>query len=195
MIKYVFCSLILLQFFNLPLHSRQLTYAVFVSGAEVGQLNALCEYPNDSTRVISLLTRLKFPFREVVSDIRVRYHHNKLVFASSEKHINNKLKEWVTISWQHNKYRLDSDITKGKFIHNVIPFSVGLLYHFEPTNRSTIFSERLGTYVTIKPLGQGAYEVKQPNGSVNTFRYLNGVCTEMETEMMASRVKFRLREL
>lgn len=194
MIKYIFCSLLLLQLFTLPLQSRQLTYTVFVSGAEVGQLNALCEYPNDSTRVISLLTKLKFPFREVVSDIRVRYHHNRLVFASSEKHINNKLKEWVTISWQKTRYRLDSDAASGKFIPSPIQFSVGLLYHFEPTNRSTIFSERLGTYVTIKPLGQGAYEVKQPNGSINTFRYLNGVCTEMETEMMASRVRFRLRE-
>lgn len=193
MIQFLFSSLLVLLLLS-PASARHLTYSVFVSGAEVGQLNALCQYPNDSTRVISLVTKLSFPFREVVSDIRVRYHHNRLVFASSEKLINNKLKEWVTISWQNNRYRVDSDAASGKVIPSPIHFSVGLLYHFEPTNRSTIFSERLGTYVTIKSVGQGAYEVKQPNGSVNTFRYLNGVCTEMETEMMASRVKFRLQE-
>jgi hypothetical protein len=48
--------------------------------------------------------------------------------------------------------------------------------------------------VPIKSTGTSVYEMRQPDGKTNVFTYRNGICTEMQTEMMASRVKFKLNE-
>ncbi len=172
----------------------RLEYSVFVSGNKVGMLQAVCTESSDSVRIISLQTRLSFPFRKVFSNIQARYHRNTLVYASSEKHINEELQEWITVSKQKERYRIESHDAEPRYFNSAISFSVGLLYHYEPQNKSSIFSERLGAYVPIKPTGTSVYEMRQPDGKTNVFTYRNGICTEMQTEMMASRVKFKLNE-
>jgi hypothetical protein len=117
-----------------------------------------------------------------------------LVYASSEKHINEELQEWITVSKQQERYRIESHNAEPRYFNSSISFSVGLLYHYEPQNKSSIFSERLGAYVPIKATGTSVYEMRQPDGKTNVFTYRNGICTEMQTEMMASRVKFKLNE-
>lgn len=169
-----------------------LSYAVMVSGSRVGQLEAICTHEKDSVRIISLQTRLSFPFRKVFSNIQARYRNNELIYATSEKHINDKLQEWITISKQQARYRIESHNSSPRYFDSSISFSVGLLYHFEPQHHTSIFSERLGTFVPIRSTGNSVYEMKQPDGKTNVFTYKNGVCTVMETEMMASRVKFQL---
>ena len=186
--------LLFLLHLNVDANVRRLEYSVFVSGNNVGTLQAVCTQSSDSVRIISLQTRLSFPFRKVFSNIQVRYHHNTLVYASSEKHLNEELKEWITVSKQQERYRIESHDSEPKYFNSAISFSVGLLYHYEPKNKSSIFSERLGAYVPIKPTGASVYEMRQPDGKTNTFTYRDGICTEMQTEMMASRVKFKLNE-
>ena len=185
--------LLILQL-NLAANVRRLEYSVYVSGNKVGMLDAVCTLSSDSVRIISLQTRLSFPFRKVFSNIQARYHHNTLVYASSEKHINEELQEWITVSKQQERYRIESHNAEPRYFNSSISFSVGLLYHYEPQNKSSIFSERLGAYVPIKATGTSVYEMRQPDGKTNVFTYRNGICTEMQTEMMASRVKFKLNE-
>ena len=116
------------------------------------------------------------------------------MFASSEKRINSRLDEWITISLQNGKYKIENEKGTKSTFTGPIGFSVGMLYHFEPSGQNLVFSERLGTFVPIKKTSNGVYELSQPDGKKNIFKYSNGVCTEMKTEMLASSVQFSLED-
>lgn len=189
--------LLLLSFlssgFALNAAITSLEYDVFVAGGKVGTHSVSIDSAAEQC-IISLDTRMRFPLRKVHSRIKVRYHSGKLQFASSENRINDKLKEWSTISRQGSAYRVD---VPGKTfaIQTPIQFSVGRLYAFPPQACTVVYSERWSTFVSIQASGKDTYIMHQPDGHTNVFRYTNGVCSEMETEMMAARVVFRLREL
>jgi len=176
------------------IQAQNLRYTVYAAGSDVGGLKAICTRVSGNSFTISLETKLNLPFKKIVSLIQARYDGNKLVFASSEKRINSRLDEWITISLQNGKYKIENEKGNKSTFTGPIAFSVGMLYHFEPMGQTLVFSERLGTFVPIKKTSTGVYELCQPDGKKNIFKYSNGVCTEMKTEILASSVRFRLDE-
>ncbi len=179
---------------NSPSHTQQLHYTVYVSGSNRGSLNAEIIRKADKSFDIRLETKLHFPFTDVVSLIQVHYTAQGLENASSQKHINNDLKEYFQTRRAEGGYTVvDVDGNKSIF-PGKIPFSVGRLYHDEPVGMKELFSERLGTFVPIRTLKAGEYELLQPDGKKNVFVYRYGICTEMRTEMMACNVRFVLTD-
>ena len=174
--------------------TQHLKYTVYVSGSKRGTLQADINRKPDKSFDIRLETKLHFPFTDVVSLIQVHYKAHGLESSSSLKHINDDLKEKITVKRVDGGYALTDVDGKNTQLLGKIPFSVGRLYHDEPVGMKELFSERLGTFVPIRSLKAGEYELLQPDGKKNVFVYRYGICTEMRTEMMACNVRFVLTD-
>jgi len=184
-----------LGFSSLVVNGQKLNYTVYVAGKNVGKLKAECTKEANNTFYIRLETRIHLPFKDIVSLIEARYSGNELVSSSSQKHINDNLKEKITVTRQQNTYHLVNTAEKvNTYFPAPIDFSVGRLYHFMPQGLTTIFSERLGAFIPIKETKKDVFELIQPDGKKNTFVYKYGICTEMQTEMLACSVRFQLSE-
>ncbi len=182
-------------FSTLAVNGQKLNYTVYVAGKNVGKLKAECTKEANNSFYIRLETRIHLPFKDIVSLIETRYSGNELVSSSSQKHINDNLKEKITVTRQQNTYHLVNASEKvNTYFPAPIDFSVGKLYHFMPQGLTSIFSERLGAFIPIKETKKGVFELIQPDGKKNTFVYKYGICTEMQTEMLACSVRFQLSE-
>jgi len=189
------CLVLFLGFSALMVNGQKLNYTVYVAGKNVGKLKAECTKEANNTFYIRLETRIHLPFKDIVSLIEARYSGNELVSSSSQKHINDNLKEKITVTRQQNTYHLVNTSEKvNTYFPAPIDFSVGRLYHFMPQGLTTIFSERLGAFIPIKETKKDVFELIQPDGKKNTFVYKYGICTEMQTEMLAFSVRFQLSE-
>jgi hypothetical protein len=174
--------------------TQNLNYTVYVSGSKRGTLHAQLIRSADKSFKIRLETNIHFPFTDVLSLIQVNYTTSGLQSASSFKKINNHVNEQISLQKTTGGYILTNDAGQKNRIITQIPFSVGRLYHNEPLGMKELFSERLGTFVPIKNLREGEYELIQPDGKKNVFVYRYGICTEMRTEMMGCNVRFVLSE-
>jgi hypothetical protein len=174
--------------------TQNLNYTVYVSGSKRGTLHAQLIRSADKSFKIRLETNIHFPFTDVLSLIQVNYTASGLESASSFKKINNHVNEQISLQKTNGGYILTNDAGQKNRIITQIPFSVGRLYHNEPLGMKELFSERLGTFVPIKNLREGEYELIQPDGKKNVFVYRYGICTEMRTEMMGCNVRFVLSE-
>lgn len=192
---WCFYLVLFLGFSSLMVNGQKLNYTVYVAGKNVGKLKAECTREPNNTFYIRLETRIHLPFKDIVSLIETRYSGNELVSSSSQKHINENLKEKITVTRQQNTYHLVNTSEKvNTYFPAPIDFSVGRLYHFMPQGLTTIFSERLGAFIPIKETKKDVFELIQPDGKKNTFVYKYGICTEMQTEMLACSVRFQLSE-
>ncbi|WP_145711502.1 DUF6134 family protein [Chitinophaga japonensis] len=61
-----------------------------------------------------------------------------------------------------------------------IRHSVSDLYFTEPRQITRIYSETLGRFLSLKALGNGAYELLLPEGKKNIYRYRKGALVEVE---------------
>lgn len=192
---WCFYLVLFLGFSSLMVNGQKLNYTVYVAGKNVGKLKAECTREPNNTFYIRLETRIHLPFKDIVSLIETRYSGNELISSSSQKHINDNLKEKITVTRQQNTYHLVNTSEKvNRYFPAPIDFSVGKLYHFMPQGLTSIFSERLGAFIPIKETKKGVFELIQPDGKKNTFVYKYGICTEMQTEMLACSVRFQLSE-
>jgi hypothetical protein len=61
-----------------------------------------------------------------------------------------------------------------------IAHSVSELYFMEPHQITRIFSESIGTFLNLKTLGNGLYELTLPEGKKNIYKYEKGVLVQVE---------------
>jgi hypothetical protein len=170
-----------------------LNYKVLVNEELKGNLVAKIERESDKDFKISLVTTLDVFFLNIVSDINLEYSNGKLKQAKSSKHINGVRTEYTEMKQVNGKMIVKGSEIDDLSITSPVTFSVGRLYHCEPRGFSSIFSERLGSEVTISSIGRSAYELRQPDGTRNYFFYKQGVCSEMQTRMRGKKVRFVLQ--
>ena len=115
--------------------------------------------------------------------------------ASVRRVINGSVKINNTIIRSEKRYQMvnmDKDTT---FYNGTIGKCVSQLYFEEPVNLSSIFSEAFLKPVPIAKTGASTYELKLPDGNVNHYTYVNGVCTTVTIETSMATVKLRLVEI
>lgn len=169
-----------------------LHYKVLVEEEEKGRLEARIYTSAEGCFKISLVTRLEVFFLDIVSDIRLEYENGQLKTARSMKHINGVRTEYTEMISRNNRVMVSGSDVDDLTLSNPVTFSVGRLYHHEPSGESSILSERHGREVSIQTIGFHTYELKQPDGTRNYFFYNKGICKEMQTRMRGRKVRFVL---
>jgi hypothetical protein len=86
------------------------------------------------------------------------------------------------------KYECNRNGTKTLFEQKEITFSITDLFFSEPVGRSEIYSNIFTQMVPLKILGNGRYQVTNPENKIATYTYANGKLVKIESETLAGTV-------
>jgi hypothetical protein len=66
------------------------------------------------------------------------------------------------------------------------------LYFFEPVNIKQVYSDFSHSLLAIKKNKDGMYQLTLPDGNLNYYRYVNGVCTYVKMVRSLFTIEFKL---
>ncbi|HVI45540.1 MAG TPA: DUF6134 family protein [Chitinophaga sp.] len=156
------------------------TFEVRVANHAIGTIEAQRKI-NGAAKSIIIKTRIQTILSKVNSDIINEYNNNVLTMARSTRISgkNGDDKE-TTTSRNGNNYMIVLNGTRSVIDNTEISHCVGDLYFAEPKQVTRIFSETLGRFLALKPIGNGAYELLLPEGKKNIYKYENGTLVQVE---------------
>ncbi len=160
---------------------HSLMYKVVWKGDSIGYVSAN-EKVEDQTRELQLSSYTQFRFLMKFSlnyEYFTKYDNGKLVQSKTENKLNDKSRDYSTVEFQNNQYRIDCDGDVSYMTAN-IDYSVTNLYHKEPKGRNKIFSERFGEFLELEDIGESTYVLTKPSGRKNYYKYKNGICKEVK---------------
>ena len=115
--------------------------------------------------------------------------------ASVRRVINGSVKINNSIIRSEKRYQMVNMNKDTTFYSGTIGKCVSQLYFEEPVNLSSIFSEAFLKPVPIIKTGASTYELKLPDGNINHYTYVNGVCTTVNIETSMATVKLKLVDI
>jgi hypothetical protein len=162
--------------------SQKLTYDIFLFGSKIGQSVVEKTVNNDSiteyTLVSSSEAHVFFTHRKVTLYYDIVYKRGKY-FSSFAKHTRNDEIHTTTITRHGNGYEVKLD-SKTVELNATVDCSTVKLFFAEPCNPTSVFSERIAEFRTIKKTGDGVYEAEMTDGLTYYYRYKSGKLVELE---------------
>lgn len=130
----------------------------------------------------------------VKADIVVRntFVDGILTEAYAKRVVNNSVKTNSSVLKKGATYQMIDKDQDTTYLKGSITRCVSQLYFEEPVNLSSVFSEAFLQQVPIRKSSTGTYELKLPDGRVNHYTYVNGVCTTVTIETQISTVQLKL---
>ena len=122
------------------------------------------------------------------------YRDNTLTESSFLDKLNGKTKHDSRVIREGTGYRIQVNEDLSRLANRRISYSTSSLYYQEPVGMKEVFSERHGQFCRLSPLGNHTYELVQPDGRKNRYRYVDGVCQEVEVNQRFFKFYFRLRK-
>lgn len=174
----VFTGLLTLAFSRLVAQVH--TFEIRLGSRVIGAVEARCNV-NGAARNMVIKSKIETAFMSKFTDISCEYANNVLV-TSKVVRSSGKSEEGKTVITRRNgsRYMIDLEGDKSTLDNVEIQHSVSDLYFTEPRQVTSIYSETLGKLLSIKPLGNGAYELSLPEGKKNIYRYQKGALVEVE---------------
>ncbi|MDX2284729.1 MAG: DUF6134 family protein [Bacteroidia bacterium] len=174
---------------------RTLQYGVWHGNDEVGSMQVSRReaggeviYASESQMRITMLISVDLRFR-----YEVRFRDGQLQSSMTENYRDGHLKGRSTGRRTASGYEVERDGERFAVNPANIDLCISSLYFQEPRDYTHIFSERWGTYVPVRSLGSGRYELSLPNGDRNTVQYAGGLCRELTVNHSLSSITFRLK--
>lgn len=125
--------------------------------------------------------------------INSTYQDNLLTESSFLDQVNGKTKHDARVIREGTGYRIQVNEELSRLPNRRISYSAASLYYQEPVGISEVFSERHGQFCKVRPVGNHTYELTQPDGRKNRYRYARGACQEVEVNQRFFKFYFRLR--
>lgn len=188
---------LLLLFFTvitLCLQAQKLTYDVYLFGKKIGNMYVTKTVAADSSITYLLqsssVATVMFITRRSSQNYLVTYKNGMLVKVDAVNYVNDETKT-TKIVWNINKYIVNLN-GKYSYINKPVINSLLLCYFKEPALGTTIFSERMAEYFTIKKDEEGLIEYTLSDGVRNRFHYKNGVPDFIELKKSFITVEVKL---
>ena len=173
---------------------KELLYDVFQGSDKIGMLKAV--RVNDGLQSnYHIETRISYRILlpiEVLIVVGNSFNNEKMTKAYAKREVNGSVKTNNTIFWNQSLYYM---ITKDKDTttwNRPISNCVSALYFKEPMNIEQVFSENYLRNLRIVETDPGTYQVTLPDGHNNYYKYSNGICTEVELEIMWNSIHLKL---
>lgn len=120
------------------------------------------------------------------------YKDGRLIKEFTHNQLNGASQKKSTIWFDGEKYTLDLNGIRS-YETGSITFSVAAIYYNEPTHLQKVFSPQFARYLKFKQINEHQYELDSPDG-VNTYTYLNGICTRVDVNRDFARFSFVMTE-
>lgn len=178
-----------------PVSAQALTYDVIVHNRSIGLLS-VTKAPTLTGvqyRVNADVAVRMFGEKRMITHFTSTYRNNLLTEASFNDQLNGRTKHDALVHWDGSGYQVRVNNTSSVIANRRATYSAASLYDREPVGIGELFSERYGQFCTLRSVAPHAYELTLPDGKKNYYRYVNGICREVEVEQPFFTVFFRLR--
>lgn len=139
---------------------------------------------NGHTKNITIRTRVQMMLSKVNTDLSNDYSNNVLVASTATRQAGKSSDDKATtIRREGNDYYIVHNGAKSTLQETEIQYCVADLYFAEPRQINRVFSETLGRFLVLHPLGGGEYELQLPEGKKNIFKYKDGSLVEVEINL------------
>jgi hypothetical protein len=184
----------LVTFFPCVTQAQQLTFDVFHGNHKIGIITTN-RILNQGKEVYDVQSEVNFKVLwknyQRISSMEVVFKNGTLEKSISETLQNDELEIYSTIHKNGATYRgmvheQDSIVLESPVNHTAVQ-----MYYQEPVNQEQVFLESFLQYVKLEKAGPGKYQIKMPNGRLNTYIYSEGKLQELQVESTWFTVYFR----
>ncbi|MEO6167995.1 MAG: DUF6134 family protein, partial [Chitinophagales bacterium] len=163
---------------------KSVVYEIFRGTDKIGTIVGI-QITDGSKKLFRIQTHLDVRvIFSVKADIVVRntFMDDVLTEAYAKRLVNNSVKTNNAILKQGSRYQMIDKDQDTTFYNGAIGPCVSQLYFGEPVNLTSVFSEAFLQQVPIRKSSDGIYELILPDGHMNHYTYVNGVCTAVTIE-------------
>jgi hypothetical protein len=196
----LFVTLIFIGAFSMAQAQKtKIEFDVMFNSDPIGTLTATSE-ANDSTVVKDLHsnTDAKVFMLSIHVESEVKTHVKKgvLLNATAFRHANRGSEDIQTTvkKLSSSQYQVIKNGQEKKLPTNGIKFCVIDLYFKEPKGVTTAFSNTIGEFLKITPMGNGEYVLNMPDGKKNKYTYVNGALTTVKSSIAVGEVVFKRKK-
>ncbi|WP_291910852.1 DUF6134 family protein [Chitinophaga sp. CB10] len=180
-LRVLLCTVIL-AVVCFPAWAQTNTFEVRIANHPVGTIEARQDV-NGHAKSIVIKTHIQVMLSKVNSDIVNEYNNNVLTVAKSVRQSGKNGDDKLTTTRREGgSYTIVVNGRRQVINTNEIQHCVGDLYFSEPKHINRTFSETLGQFLPLKPLGGGQYELQLPEGKKNIYKYDNGTLVQVEVD-------------
>ena len=170
---------------TLSASGQKLVYHVFHGNNNIGFIHVDREQKNN-LEIYQLQSEVNFRIlwknHEHVSKMKVTFKDGVLFESISETWQNEKLDIKSRIWKNGNQYQGVFHSGDSVKITHPIDLSAVQLYYQEPVGLESVFLESFLEYGKFETVSPGNYEIKTPNGRLNTYIYEDGTLKELQVE-------------
>jgi len=162
--------------------AQNLRYSVVWKGDSVGHVLAN-RYDSAEFNIYKIDSKVKIwvlGTRIIEYNYETIYKKDTLIRAFTKYTRNGDLKAESTVSINGNGYDVVVDGDYQLLTEpSPIDYSVTTIYHNEPLEIKSIFSERFGTLLDIRSPGPNHYYIEKPDGRPTEYFFENGICSKV----------------
>jgi hypothetical protein len=173
---------------------QQLTYTITVKDDVIGKLIAYKNTHGSKTdyTLVSDINVHKVVDIAVFYKLEASFEKSKLMSSKLIQTTNERQNVNSTTYWNGSNYMVTVDGDKNSIKEKIIDYNLATLYYQEPINRKKIWSDAYGKFLPIRMTKKGSYELSLPDGRKNMYTYYKGICTQVITEQMLTKIIFTL---
>lgn len=172
-----------------------LTYDVVVNHRPIGRFNvAKVSTPEGvQYRVDADVTVRFLGAKRMITRFTSTYRRNLLTESHFHDQLNGRTQHDASVRWDGSGYRVQVNKNSSIIAGRQATYSSASFYDREPVGLNDLFSERYGRFCTLRSVAAHTYELTLPDGKKNYYRYVDGVCREVEVQQPLFTIYFRLR--
>lgn len=157
-------------------HEYEIRYGNHV----IGNVSAHCK-ANGNAKNISIQSKVDMrPLTRFSLDISCEFDNTIMTRSKVVRTGKEGDNKSITTQREGKNYTIIQNGEKSMLNNTEIVHSISELYFIEPRQITRIFSESLGTFLSLKSLGEGSYELNLPEGKKNVYKYEKGVLVQVE---------------
>jgi len=160
---------------------QNLKYEIVKGDKVIGSLDAIRTVDKEKV-IYTLKNRVEFKvlFSFIVQyDLKETFINGILIIGQGKNSLNEASQKETSILKNEKGYLLNLDGTPNQLEDKAINYSVSRIYHEEPHDGKSIYSQYFGRDLHIEKIGDQKYVLTSPDGE-NEYTYSRGYCTEVK---------------
>ncbi len=180
--------------FITSVNAQKLTYRIFLNKDTIGILNAERQAQKES---VSYILQSKMTVHKIINvDVEYKmesdYSNGKMMHSTAYQKINKRVQVNSSTKWDGTKYVIETADQTTTLKNKNIHYNMCAIYYFEPVGITQVYSDAFGKFLNIRPVSSHRYELTLPDGKRSYYNYASGICFQVESEQLFSKVIFRL---
>lgn len=175
--------------------AQQHSYTIILRGDKIGEISATKIETENQT---SYLVISDVTFKVLWKSYNRKTEHNLIIENDRIKksysgiYMNQNKEDSASMEYLNKAYKCYKYPDEHFELSDIdISYFSAKMYFEEPTNITSVFSERFLEYCPLEPLGDHKYKLSLPNGKDNIYTYADGKLVEVYVDRTWFSLKFQ----